>query len=205
MNPAIPKSALRPPSPAPTPLGGRAEADLRFIRQTMERGARFTAVPGRGGAAMGATALVAALLASRESTHIAWLTLWFAEAALALAIGLGAILYKAREAESSLRRGVGRKFVLSFLPPALAGVALTVALVRAGQFGLLPAAWLLSYGAAVITAGTWSVRVVPVMGMCFMVVGLVAVFVPAGDLMLAVGFGGLHLGFGLYIARKHGG
>lgn len=191
----------------PTALGDRAMDDLRFIRRTMERGPAFTAVPGWGGVAMGVTALVAAVLASTRPAAEGWLRVWLAEAVVAVGIGAWAMHRKARRAGLPLLSGSGRKFVLSFLPPALAGVPLTFALYRAGDLELVPGTWLLLYGAAVVTAGTFSVKVVPVMGLCFMVLGGTALLAsPAwGDPLLALGFGGLPVVFGLYIARKHGG
>lgn len=191
----------------PTALGDRAMDDLRFIRRTMERGPAFTAVPGWGGVAMGVSALVAAWAASGQAAPEAWLGVWLAEAVVAVAIGIGAMRRKARYAGLPLLSGTGRKFVLSFLPPAVAGVLLTLALYRAGLLGLVPGTWLLLYGAAVITAGTFSVKAVPVMGLCFMALGGIAFLAPPawGDPLLAVGFGGLHFAFGLHIARNHGG
>ena len=58
-----------------------------------------------------------------------------------------------------------------------------------------------------ISAGTFSVRVVPLMGIGFMALGAIALATPAawGDAWLAAGFGGLHVAFGLVIARRHGG
>jgi hypothetical protein len=194
-------------SSEPIALGDRAMEDLRFIRQTMELGAAFTAVPGWGGVAMGVTALAAAALASAQPTVEAWLLVWVLEAVLAVAIGAVAIRRKARRATLPVLSGAGRKFVLSFLPPAVAGAVLTVALWRTGADSLLPGTWLLLYGAAVVTAGTFSVRIVPVMGICFMVLGVFALLVmpAAGDLWMAAGFGGLQVLFGTTIARRHGG
>lgn len=188
-------------------MGDRAMEDLRFIRQTMEGGAAFTAVPGWGGVGMGLTALAAAVLASRQPTAEGWLLVWILEAMLAVAIGAVAIHRKARRADLPVLSGAGRKFVLSFLPPALAGAVLTVALWQAGADSLLPGAWLLLYGAAVVTAGTFSVKIVPVMGICFMVLGVFALLAmpAAGDLSMAAGFGGLQILFGVTIARRHGG
>jgi hypothetical protein len=194
-------------SPEPVALGDRAMEDLRFIRRTMEQGAAFTAVPGWGGVGMGLSALAAAALASAQPTAERWLLVWTLEALLAVAIGSVAIHRKARRADLPVLSGTGRKFLLSFLPPALAGAVLTVALWQAGTYSLLPGTWLLLYGAAVVTAGTFSVKIVPVLGICFMVLGVFALLAmpAAGDLSMAVGFGALHILFGVAIARTHGG
>ena len=156
---------------------------------------------------MGITALVAAAIASAQPTPEGWVLVWGVEAVLATVLGSIAIHRKARRADLPVLSGAGRKFLLSFLPPALAGVVLTGALWQAGADSLLPGAWLLLYGAAVVTAGTFSVKIVPVMGICFMVLGVFALLVmpTARDLSMAVGFGGLHILFGMTIARRHGG
>jgi hypothetical protein len=197
----------RPEDPGAVALGDRAMDNLRFIRRTMERGAAFTAVPGWGGVGMGLSALVAAGLAALQSEDRLWLAVWLVEATAAAAIGFVAIQRKARRAEVPLLSGTGRKVLLSFFPPALAGLALTAALAAAGSFAVLPAMWLLLYGAAVITAGTYSVNAVPLMGLGFMLLGIVALFAPPtwGDALMALGFGGLHIVFGTIIARRHGG
>jgi len=202
------KSTSPPTTPSePIALGDRAMDDLRFIRRTMERGPAFTGVPGWGGVGMGVSALVAAALASVQPTFELWLAVWLAEAWVAVGIGAWAISRKARRAGLPVLSGAGRKFLLSFLPPAVAGAMLTGALVRSGDASLLPGTWLLLYGAGVVTAGTFSVKVVPLMGLCFMAAGGVAFLADStwGDPLLAAGFGGLHIVFGLYIARKHGG
>ena len=181
--------------------------NLRFIRETMERSGAFTAVPGRGGMLMGLTALAAAALATRQPTPGRWVLVWLGEAVVAVAIALAAMVLKARRAGSRLFSVTGRKFALSFLPPVLAAVVLTPALLRAGEVGLLAGVWLLLFGAGIVAAGTYSVRVVPIMGVCFAVLGTAALFSPAawGDAYLAAGFGGLEIGFGFWIARRHGG
>ncbi len=203
---------MRPSTPLsrgsrPIALGERAVDDLRFIRRTMERGPAFTAVPGWGGVVMGGTGLVAAAVAATRSTPEGWLLTWLAAAMVAIGVGAWSVHRKARRAELRLVSGSGRKFVLGFFPPALAGAILTLALYQAGAMGLIAGSWLLLYGVAVAAAGTFSVRVVPLMGACFMLLGAVALLAPDswGDLLLAIGFGGLHVVFGLHIARKHGG
>jgi len=181
--------------------------DLRFIRRTMENGNTFTAVPGWGGVAMGITALVAAATAAGQTSPEGWLGVWAAEAVIAAGIGAWTVQRKARRVGLPVLSGTGRKVLLGFTPPALAGVVLTAALWWAGAIPLIPGAWLLLYGVAVVAGGTFSVRVVPLMGFCFMILGTTALLLlpDAGDALLALGFGGLHVAFGAIIARRHGG
>ncbi len=181
--------------------------NLRFIRQTMERSTSFTAVPGWGTVGMGGIALVGAVVAHYMPSQEAWLTAWMITAAVALSVGAAAMLRKARMINESVFEGAGRRFALGMMPTDLAAVALTVVMARLGLFGIMPGMWLLLYGAGVVTAGAFSVKVVPAMGFCFMALGLAALALPLhwGSTWMALGFGGVHVVFGLIIARKHGG
>jgi hypothetical protein len=191
----------------PVPLEDHALDHLRYIRETMERAGSFTAVPGWGGVAMGATALAAAGFASHAASRIAWLTGWLLEGAIAIAIGFLSMYRKARAAGLPLWSAPLRKFLFSFAPPLIAGAALTVALWRAEAFASIAGVWLALYGAGITAGGAFSVRVVPVMGVCFLGFGVAALFSPVawGDVWLGAGFGGLHILFGAIIARKYGG
>src|SRR5574340_341084 len=144
---------LRASRPAPIPIDARAADHLRYIRETMENAAEFTAVPGWGGVAIGLTALAAAYLASWQGSPRLWLAVWLAEAFVAVAIAAPAATTKARRANSSIFRGPGRKFVLSFAPPIIVGGLLTLVLFKLGAFAVLPGVWLLLYGAAIVTGG----------------------------------------------------
>ena len=192
---------------APEALHDRALDHLAFIRQTMESATAFTAVSGWAQAAIGVTALFTAALARRERDPQRWLTIWLIEAVLAVTLAGCGMAWKARRSGLSLVSGPARKFAWNFAPPILVGALLTVAFARVGLWGDLPAVWLLLYGTAVITGGAFSVRIVPAMGMGFLVLGAAALFTPnrLGDLWLAAGFGVLHVGFGVAIARRYGG
>ena len=192
--------------PAPT-LRQHALDNLRFMRQAMESAGPFTAVPGWGQVAMGLTALVAAALASRETSTERWLATWLVEAALALLIGTLAVGRKTRANGLALRSGPNRRFAFSFTPPMLAGALFTLAIYRAGAVSVLPGTWLMLFGAAVMSGGTYSVRIVPVMGLSFIALGAAALLAPLGwgDWFMAAGFGGLLIVFGLVIARRYGG
>jgi hypothetical protein len=191
----------------PAPLHAHAIDDLRFIRETMENAASFTAVPGWGGVAMGVTALATACVAPRPTSAVAWVVTWFAAALCAFALGALAIYWKARRVGTPVLTRPGRKFLLSLFPPLLAGAVISYAIYATPLRWLLPSIWLLLYGVGVISAGTFSVRVVPAMGLCFMLAGMAAMFCPAAwaNAVMAVGFGGLHILFGTIIARRYGG
>lgn len=188
-------------------LSARAEADLRFIRGAMERSGSFTAVPGRGGMAMGAVALGAAAAARSVDDPDRWVALWTVAAVLAVAIGALAMRRKAAHEGIALLAGPGRRFLLCLCPSLVAGALLTAALARAGAVELLPGTWLLCYGAGVVAAGALSPPVVPATGAAFLGLGALALLAPAswGDALLAAGFGGVHLVSGWVVARRHGG
>jgi hypothetical protein len=173
----------------------------------MERAGAFTAVPGVGGIALGCSALAVAALARRLGNSDAWLVAWLGEAVLACLIGVAAAAHKAHNVGLPLLSGPGRKFLVGFAPPLLAGALLTLVLLRAGLVAALPGVWLLLYGTGVLCGGASSVKVVPAMGVCFMAIGAAALFAPAawGNALLAAGFGGLHILFGFWITVKYGG
>jgi len=200
---------LRTPTPnsAPIPIDPRVADHLKYIRETMEQAGEFTGVPGWGGVAIGVTAIVAAVIASRQHGNRAWLTVWLAEAFVAIAIAAPAVATKARRANTKLFSGPGRRFILSFAPPLFVGALLTYILASVGLFWALPGFWLLLYGTAIVTGGAFSVRAVPLMGLCLIALGTLALFSPIGwqDTLMAAGFGVVHIAFGFWIARHYGG
>lgn len=185
----------------------QAADDLRFIRDAMERSSRFTDVPGRGMVLIGLTAIAAALIAQLQTGTTAWATVWGVEFVLAVCLGVLAVYLKARTNRSHLLAEPVRKFVLGMLPGLVAGAMLTLFLLHHGVAYGLPGAWLVLYGTAVISGGAHAVRLVPLQGICFVALGgLALLFSPdLGDLFMALGFGGVHIAFGLVIARQYGG
>jgi hypothetical protein len=181
--------------------------NLRYIRLAMERAGSFTAVPGAGGVFMGATAMAAAWIAASQPNANRWLAVWLSEAVLALLIGIIAAARKASLARMPLLSAPGRKFIAAFVPSMAAGALLTFVLFRDRAIAVLPGVWLLLYGASVVSGGAASVRIVPLMGSTFMAAGAVALLAPSGwgNPLLAAGFGGLHILFGVIISVKYGG
>jgi hypothetical protein len=204
-------TSVRPLRPEPpqelSSLHGRAMDNLAFIRNTMEAAGSFTAVSGWGMVAIGLLAIVVAILASMQNSAAMALNIWLASAVLSPLIMMWAMVRKARAAKMPLLSGPGRKFVLSFSPPMVVGALLTFVLYRAGLFEAIPGVWLLLYGTGVVAGGAFSVKIVPVMGLCFMGAGVISLFAPVewSHLILGAAFGGLHIAFGIPIARSHGG
>src|SRR5712691_9779480 len=192
----------RPKSREPVALHAHAMDNLRFIRETMESAGSFTAVPGVGGILMGLSALAAAFLAGRQAGINGWLAVWMGEAFVAVLIGVVAAAHKARAGKAPLLTGPGRKFALGLAPSIFVAALMTMVLYRAGLYGVIPGIWLLLYGTGIISGGAFSVPGVPVIGVCFVVLGAVAVFCPRewSHWFLAAVFGGLHIIFGAVIA-----
>jgi hypothetical protein len=203
----MPSSAGNEPLPESSALHARAMADLRFIRETMESASAFSAFSGWGLILIGGVATACGLVAARQPTHLGWLTAWVAAAGISALIGALSTARKTRSAQEPLIPGPARKFALSLAPAVVSGALLTAALERAEGFDLLPGMWLLLYGAGLVAAGAWSVKVVPVIGAAFMVLGAVGLLLPLpwGNWLLIGGFGGLHVAFGVIVGRKHGG
>ena len=195
------------PKSEPPALHARAMDNLAFIRDTMEAAGSFTAVSGWGMVAVGFIATIAAMIASAQNSPLESIYVWMAAAVLAPCVAVWAIVRKARRAHMPLLSGPGRKFILSFSPSMLVGALLTIVLYRGGLTNTIPGMWLLLYGTGVVAGGAFSVRIVPVMGICFMLAGMLALFTPVAwnDWIMAVAFGGLHIAFGVAIARRHGG
>ena len=191
----------------PVSISDRAADNLKFIRETMERSTHFTAVPGYGGALMGVTAIAAAYIAAQQIYLRDWLLVWLTEAGLAFAIGLLAMWQKTKIAKSSLLSAPARKFAFGFVPPLAAGVAITLGLWKYEHYEVMAPVWMLLYGASVVTGGAFSVRIVPVMGWMFLLLGAITFALPAayGNLLMGASFGLLHVVFGLIIGRRYGG
>lgn len=191
----------------PVFLQDRAIENLQFIRQTMERATAYTGISGRGLVLVGCSALISAWAAQQQLEAAHWIFVWLAEAAVSVIIAAGMMARKSKRLQIPMWSETARRFLLSFTPPMLAGGLLTSVIYQQGLSHLIPGLWMLLYGTAVIAGGTYSVKIVPVMGTCFMLLGTLALFLSPqwGHMLLGMGFGGLHIIFGLLIARQHGG
>jgi hypothetical protein len=189
--------------PAKTvPLDSHAAATLRYIRASMDA-AGTLAVPGSAGVAMGTIGLFAGALASTPPLRDHWLAMWLAAAVIASGVG-GVIMARQSSRQGSTLLGApARKLVLCLAPGLFAGAVMTVVEDRLGVRHAIPGTWLLMYGCALISTSATTTRTVGVLGALFVLLALLAFTLPDGlqTLVLAIGFGALHIIFGLLIGR----
>jgi hypothetical protein len=184
-------------------LDSHAASTLRYIRASME-GAVSLAVPGSAGLALGVLGLITAAISSTPSLHPYWLGIWLSASLIGAVVG-GTLVVR----ESSLRslRLIGtplRKFALCLTPSLFGAVIMTAIHWTSGNLHAIPGTWLLLYGCALIAASAATTRTIAVLGGCFALLGMAALLLPDAlqILMLAIGFGGLHIVFGFVIGRS---
>jgi hypothetical protein len=195
------------PHEPPTPIDSGALDNLRYIRSTIEAAHTFTTVPGKGCIAMGLTALVAVGLESIPQLAPHWLGVWVGAAIVACSSALWFMEQKAHAQGLSLRRAVARRFFMTLAPAFLTGAILTAALAGHVDRELITGMWLLLYGTGLAACGLFAVPAVFTAGLAFLGLGAATLWLPPGSahIVLALGFGGIHLALGIAIVRHHGG
>lgn len=200
-------SPNRPRRVEPTPIDSGAVEHLRYIRNTMEAAHTFTTVPGKGCIAMGITALLAVGIESIPQLTPHWLGIWIGAAIVACGSALWFMEQKARQQGLSLRRAVARRFFLTLAPAFIAGAILTGALAGTVDRETITGMWLLLYGTGLAACGLFAIPAVFTAGLAFMGLGTATLWLPpdSSHIVLALGFGGIHLALGTTIVRHHGG
>lgn len=199
------KQKTTPVSPT-TALHEKAEDNLRYIRDSMERASSFTGVSGKGYVVAGVSALFATWIAEQQASEAAWLAVWMLELLFAGSMAFTLTALKAKKQGGSLWSANGKKLLFAFFPPMAVGAVFTLSFFLNGQLSVLPGVWLCLYGAAVMTAGAYSVEVIPIMGGLFLLLGAIVILGAApANLLLGLGLGGLHIVFGIIVWRNYGG
>jgi hypothetical protein len=204
-NPAI---SVRPE--APVAIESRALGTLAYIRTSIESSSSMD-VPGMAGIVMGIIGVLTAIVVSLPRWAPHWLAIWLIAAAAALLFGGALVARQIARRGHARYLGPARKFLLCLCPALLAGAVLTLVFETAGMTNLIPGMWLLLYGCAVLSASTVTIasiaRLICVMGALFVALGSVTFALPAGahTAMLGLGFGVVHILFGILIGRlTHG-
>ena len=167
-------------------------------------GAASLAVSGSAGVIIGLIGVCAALLAGAAPLRQHWLAIWLLAAPLAIGSGAAVMIRKWYLQGRTLFGAPIRRFLLCLIPSLVAGSALTMIDLLDGHVRVIAATWLLLYGAAVLAASAVTIRLLCWLGSLFMLLGIIALTSPANaqNLLLGMGFGGLHLVFGFYLMGR---
>lgn len=194
--------------------------ELAQIKAMMERSTKFLSLAGWSGIVAGVTGVVAALMAANltgalgselvlaanfsRSTDVSLLII----ALVALTVSIAGVVLlsnkKARRDSLPVWTASSRRFVSNMAIPLAVGGILSLTLALKGVAGLIPAVMLLFYGLAMFIAGNFTFGEIRYMGMIEMALGLLAVWFPRYSLVIwAIGFGLLHIVYGIYLHLRY--
>lgn len=200
---------------------------IQDIKKLMERSSRFSALSGLSGAIAGLLALISSfitysILDTPWGESISYADIWSVSTEtltakgmlmllnlgilLLLAFGISAYL----SALNAKKQGVSpfnltaRRMLLNFSIPLLAGAIYSAILLLQGHIELILPATLLFYGMSMLNAGKYTIDWIRYLGICMIVLGLLGSFFTGyGLLIWTLGFGLLHIVFGLIIYYKN--
>lgn len=164
----------------------KAAAELKAIRELMERPVRYSTQSGLSGIIAGLAALAGCALDSKVSQRYAPLTatkinmcVW--AGVLLVAFAGVTIFTRLRERRRGMPfwSNVKKRILWTILPPFVAGAGITLAIVYRwwldigpNMWGLIPAIWMLFYGVACWQVGEFSVKEIRILGVAFIAAGL---------------------------------
>jgi hypothetical protein len=181
-----------------------AEQTLSVIRTLMERSTRYTNLSGHAGIAAGALTLLGSGL--RHWYDMPFLPTWLG---VLLAACVANVLFAAGMARANgepLWTRQAQTVLLSLTPAFAAGLVLTAVLARMGLDLLLPGVWMLLWGVGALAMSFFTPRIISLLGVAFMVAGVLALFAPPANdaLSMAMTFGAIHLVYGgVLFALRH--
>jgi len=190
--------------------------DLADIRSMMERSSKFLSLSGWAGIMAGMYALAGAWIAysvyrfnpdqiiysSSNQSKVMMLALLVLILALITAIWFSR--QKALKNGQKIWNATSRRLLISMAIPLSAGGGLILVCVTKGLIGLIAPSMLLFYGLALYNAGFYTIPEVRVMGLVQMGLGLISAwFTEYSMLLWAVGFGVVHIIYGVYMYFRY--
>lgn len=197
-------------------------SDLEDIRDMMDRSSRFISLSGLSGVVAGTLALIGAWLAYQTvyarqnylSYRKAMLNfdtttqlLGIAVTVLVLSVFFGILLTqrKAKKNNQRIWDAQSRRLIINLFIPLAAGGLLCLILLFKGFIGLVAPMTLVFYGLGLINASKYTLTEVRSLGIAEVILGLVACQLEGyGLLFWAVGFGVLHIIYGIIMHFKYG-
>jgi hypothetical protein len=202
------------------------QEELQAIREIMERSSKFLSLSGLSGIFAGVCALIGAAVAYfiiLDTGHIlsndylqslggaptSKMGLYLAiDALLVLVIAsLGAIYFsirKAKQAGQPFWSGSSRRLFGHLLIPFVTGGIFAIILVLRNEIELVASVTLIFYGLSLVNAGKFTFGEVHYLGLTEIVLGILAiVFINQGLLFWAIGFGVMHIVYGVVMYYKY--
>ncbi len=196
--------------------------DLQEIKSIMDRSSRFISLSGMSGIVAGCVALVGAYLAyvlvysgqDYLSYHEAILNrenfytlLFLATTLLVLAVGSGLFFThrKATKNNQKLWDSQAKRLLINLFIPLGVGGVLCLILISKGFIGLAAPLTLVFYGLGLVNASKYTLSEIRSLGLLQILLGLLACqFVGYGLVFWAMGFGVLHIVYGVVMHIKYG-
>ncbi len=197
-------------------------SELASIRNLMERSSKFISLSGFSGVLAGLYALVGSFMAydilypggwaggfvapviAGEPDLLMLIALGIVVLSLSLATGIWLTIRQALKRGESYWNPVSRRLLVNMSAPLLAGALLSVLMLWNVNYGMIVSVWLIFYGLSLFVAGEFSISDVRWLGVCEIVLGLIAACWPLlGLLFFALGFGLLHVLYGLIMHFKY--
>jgi hypothetical protein len=200
--------------------------DLQTIREIMERSSKFLSLSGLSGIFAGVCALIGAAIAwffILESGHVqsveymripgGWSTsgirFYLAlDAILVLGFAvLGAIYFSQRKARKGGQRfwtNLTQRLLVHLMIPLVSGGIFTLILVFQNNLELVASVMLIFYGLSLVNAGKFTFSEIHYLGLTEIILGILAgVFINHGLLFWTIGFGLMHIVYGVVMYYRH--
>jgi len=208
-----------------TLASGQAGIDtLKDIKRIMERSSRFISLSGLSGVAAGICALVGAWFANQwldsyyntyndrggfagpdfQQLKLKLLILAFAVLAAAWVTAFYFTWRKAKHDKVPVWDHTSKRLTINMLIPLVAGGAFILAMLQYDEWRFVAPASLIFYGIALVNASKYTLSDVRYLGLLQIILGLINTqFIGYGLYFWAIGFGVLHIVYGLVMWWKY--
>lgn len=186
------------------------------MRSMMERSSRFISLSGLSGVFAGVFALVGTYLAHEklrlfflgEVSYVNIRTYLFMIAALVLvfsvSIGVFLTIRNSKKKGINIWDNTSRRLIINMMIPLITGGLFCLILLYHENVGLIAPATLIFYGLSLINASKYTLNDIRYLGICEIVLGLIASFyIGYGLYFWALGFGILHIVYGTVMYFKY--
>lgn len=202
--------------------------DIKVIKKIMEESSRFLSLSGLSGIVAGLLAIAGAVVANLIITGTSMSEEWYSvpfvseaagtrtifllltDMAVVLVLSLAAAVFfssrKARKSGHNAWTPVTRRMLASLLLPLVTGGLFILITLSRVPANITVASTLIFYGLAVISAGKFTFGEIHWLGVLEVMTGLICLLLPQWSVFIwAVGFGVIHVGYGLFMHLRYKG